>query len=122
MRGLTLAEILISLFILLVAVLGLIGVRLFAAKAATEAPSRQTASLIAASQVAEVEHRLRGGASPEEVSFTSTPHPEHPEFDYEVSASNHPAYIDLVLVDVVVEWSDRDRRSRYKLHTRFTGL
>ena len=122
MRGLTLAEILISIFLVAVAVLGLIGVRLYAARAGAGVPYRQTASLIAASQMAEVEHRLRGGATTGDVSVGPTQHPDHPDFEYEITASDHPAYVDLIMVDVVVRWDERERPASYRLHTRFTGL
>ncbi len=122
MRGLTLVEIIISIFLLVVAVLGLIGVRLYTARAEAGVPYRQTASLIAATQMTEVEDRLRGGARPEEVSLRPTQHPQHPRFEYEIEASPHPAFGELVMVDVRVRWDDRGRSQEYKLHSRFTGL
>lgn len=120
-RGFTLAEILISVFLLAVAVLGLIGVRLYAARAAGAVPYRQTASLIAASKMAEIEHRLRGSESYLEVAEPRTQDPEHPRFNYEV-LTDFDAGLKLVSVDVVVRWEDRERPGEYKLHTRFNEL
>jgi Tfp pilus assembly protein PilX len=127
--GFTLGEIMVALVLVTVALLGLIGVRLYASRASAASPDKQTASLLAISKMAEVEEKLRRGMPFEDLSTDGEVDgveggtnfdPDVPErFSYQIK-TEAPDIPNLVQVTVEVKWKDDGRGGIYRLRTRFT--
>lgn len=121
-RGFTLVEVLTAVGLIAIGLLGLVGVRLYALRVASEAPHQQTASLIAETQLTQAEEKLRQGQSLNQVRVAATRHAQHPLFEYEVQAALDSTLSNLVLLDVEVRWQDQGRERLFRLHSRFTEL
>lgn len=112
----------------------MIGAKLYAMQAAQGSPDKQTASLMAASLMAESEEKLKAHLPLNEIAQPAgqTRDGIDPRFTYEIVAirgneatgPGTPLPANLVLIDVIVNWTNDDdaRVGRFKLHSRFTEI
>lgn len=129
-KGFTLAEVLIAVLIVGIGVLGLIGVRIYALKGSQGSPNQQTASLLAASLIAEAEDRIGLGDPLAEVERTLNETPsQNPRFSHEVDifldkdAPGPNLNLDnLIHINVVIKWKNRERDAVFRLHTRVANI
>jgi prepilin-type N-terminal cleavage/methylation domain-containing protein len=129
-QGFTLAEVLIAVLIVGVGVLGLIGVRIYAIKGAQSSPDHQTASLIAASLIADAEDRLGQGDPLDEVEeFLNDMPLADPKFSQEVkilldvdTPAPNEGLVNLIHIDVAVSWERKGQNAVYRLHTRLANI
>lgn len=129
-RGFTLAEVLIAVLIVGIGVLGLIGVRIYALKGSQSSPNQQTASLLAASLMAEAEERIALGEPLDEIARNLNETPSaNPRFSHQVELyldRDAPApnknLDNLVHANVVIKWKNRERDAVYRLHTRIARI
>lgn len=115
-RGLNLAEVMVSLLLISIAVLGLVSVHLYSARAAQGNRSRHTASVLAASTMHQTEERVRQDFSVS-VASPRQAHPEAAGYEYEILETlPEPT---LKRVEVRVFWQTREGAQQYAIWTMF---
>lgn len=117
MRGFTLAEVMLAVLILSLAVLGMLSVQAYAFRAQGKGTERNRASLLAASRMNAVEAKLKDdfGAT---LTQARAPVPDAPGFELAVAQAAVPALADLREVLVTVYWTDDQGPHEYGLRTR----
>lgn len=115
-RGLTLAEVMVAVGLLALAILGLVSAQLFATRASNEVSERHLAGVIAASLMADAEVTLRKSFS-QSVSRARSPVPEHRGYQAEVN-QNVVMSGDLKEIEVIVYWVDKKGPQEHHLWTK----
>lgn len=115
-RGFSLAEVLLTIFLLAVPLLAAVGAQIFSFKAAYKTQSRQTAKLIAASLLEESERELSGGFLTGTLNRERQAVDDFPEYEYEMTSTS----TDLGLYDVQVSvfWEDSQGPQELKMRTK----
>jgi prepilin-type N-terminal cleavage/methylation domain-containing protein len=117
MRGFTLAEVMLAVLILSLAVLGLLSVQAYAFRAQSKGTERNRASVIAASRMNALEAKLKDdfGAS---VTQARAYVPDEAGYEIAVAQAAVPPLDDLKELLVTVYWTDDQGPHEYDLRTR----
>lgn len=115
-KGLTLAEVMVALMILTVAIFGLIGARLYALRARSVTVERRAAVVLAAAALEEAERSLRHDFK-FPVAMPRAAHPTEPRFEMEVLSQPHASMATLKRVEVAMYWRDRNGAQQHKVWT-----
>ncbi len=118
-RGFNLAEVMVSLLLITIAVLGLVSVHIYSARAAQGNRGRHTASLLAASRLHALEEAVRQDFAVS-VAAAKAPDPDQP--DYQVEVLETLPEPTLKRVEVRVSWDSKEGPQRYDLWTLFYAV
>ncbi|MEW6279108.1 MAG: prepilin-type N-terminal cleavage/methylation domain-containing protein [Candidatus Eremiobacterota bacterium] len=118
-RGFTLAEIMVCLVLLTIAVLGLIAVQIYSLRAGQGNRERHTASVLASAALGRIEEQVRQDFS----SSVAQPRRPHPEAaGYEMQVLETLPDVDLKRVEVHIFWRGKDGWHDYSLWTIFYDM
>lgn len=115
LAGFTLAEVMVALVLLSIAALGLVSVQIYALGAMEGNRQRQTASVIAASEMARLESLHAGGRTLE--ARPRAPVEGQDGFEMEVREAQETGQPGLQRIEVEVFWSDDKTAHSYLLWT-----
>lgn len=113
----TMAEVMIALAVLTIAVFGLIGARSYALRARSVSVERRQAVMLAATALEDAERTLRHEFS-RDVTWGPAPHSQAPQYEMEISQdANYDSSAKLKRVEVRMSWKDRNGSQSHKVWT-----
>jgi Tfp pilus assembly protein PilX len=117
-EGFTLAEVMIALLFLTVAIFGLISVHIYAARAQSVSEERQVASVLAVSELQAAERKLRHDFNERvPVTIKRARLATNPEFEREVLVQPVVGYSTLKRVEVNLYWQDQNGPKQHQIWT-----